>query len=356
MTEYLLINPPHGRKSLTSYNKVVGTVNEQDIENYNKIYEKFKDNKLKPNLTINISSLSEFPSYKLKNHIEENNLNITISRKLKTITTILLNHSFINQYYTSNDTSYRKLNLKDKYYCVPLPYLLSNYKKYIKSEDYSSIGKLDKKLMHIDHCLISDEILEDFIKIDTSFNSITQFSSITGKLMYTDWGYKKASENLEFFKNLTNYIEENNLDVIFDESISDNINKESVIDLDTFKILFNMLASTDANNHIIAQELISNHDFELSKPYILFLAARFGYLRNKSTNNKNWGIMYKNIVKHKELISKYWSSRSTIEDVDYFIEKFSSRYPQYKQIICDCLITHLNHQYKTDLIKEIHSL
>jgi hypothetical protein len=73
-----------------SYYSYTGNITKEDIEQYSIIYDKFKDNKLKDNSSINISSLSEFPSYKLKNYINENNLNISITRKVEKINTIIL--------------------------------------------------------------------------------------------------------------------------------------------------------------------------------------------------------------------------------------------------------------------------
>jgi hypothetical protein len=330
----------------SSYSSYAGVINKKDTEQWNKIYNKFKDNKLKLNSSVNISSLSEFPSYKLKNYIEENNLNIAITRKAGKINTIILNNSFINQSY------FPKPKIQnDTYYCIPYSYIMDNFGKYNTSEYY------DLTNIPTEFFLIKPNRLFEFINIDSKFNSLSEFPIIEGELISLGHGSKKAGENLEFFKNLDKYIEENNLDIVFDESISSEINKESVIDLETFETLFNMLSSKDVNNHIIAQELISNHDFELSKPYILFLATIFKFLRNKSSNNKNWGITYKQIIKYKSLISTYWTSHGdSINNIDFFIKNFTLEYPQYKQTICNCMVVYLNHRFGTDLIKEIHSL
>jgi hypothetical protein len=356
MKKYIKITQSHykSKLSLVSYTDICGWITKEHIEQYNKIYGKFKDNKLTSNLNINITSLSEFPSYKLKNYIEENNLNINITRKAKAFNTILLNNSLINQLYLT-ESSYPTLKLTDKHYCIPYSFIKTTYAKYIDDAVYRSISKSSDT----DYCLIDENMLiNDLIPIDNKFSLITEFPIIEGKLINITWGNKKANQGLEFFTNLANHIEENNLNVIFDESISNEINKESVIDLGVFQILFNMLASDDVNNHIVAQELISNHDFELSKPYILFLASKFKLLRNKSSNNKNWGMTYKHISKYKDLTTKYWSSRSAndLDDVYFFLQNFIPKYPQYKQIVCDCLTIYLNHKLKADLIKEIHSL
>jgi hypothetical protein len=328
------------------YQSYAGVINKEDTKQYNEIYNKFKDNKLKLNSFVNISSLSEFPSYKLKNYINENNLNITITRKIEKIDTIILNNSFINQSYLN--PSEKNINL---YYCIPYSYIIDNYKKY-DTDEYYNLAKNPTE-----YYLIEINKLYEFINIDNKFSSLSEFPIIEGVLISSGHGSKKASENIDFFKNLTKYIEENNLDVVFDESISNEINKESIIDLEVFKILFSMLSSEDINNHTIAQELISNHDFESSKPYILFLATIFKTLRNKSSNNKNWGITYKQIIEYKSLIATYWTSHSdAIDNVDYFIKNFTTKYPQYKQTICDCMVVYLNYRFKIDLIKEIHSL
>ena len=329
------------------YSSYAGTIDKKDNEQYNEIYNKFKDNKLKLNSFVNISPLSEFPSYKLKNYIEENNLNITISRKAGKINTIILNNSFINQSYFSNSKTQ-----DDSYYCIPYSYIIDNYLKYNDDSDWYDLKKAPSEFL-----LIRTDRLYEFININSKFNLLSEFPIIKGQLISLGHGSKKAGENLDFFKNLNKYIEDNNLDIVFDESISSEINKESVIDLEIFETLFNMLSSKDINNHIIAQELISNHDFESSKPYVLFLATIFKFLRNKSSNNKNWGITYKQIIKYKSLISTYWTGHGdSINNIDFFIKNFTLEYPQYKQTICDCMVVYFNHRFETDLIKEIHSL
>jgi len=332
-----------------SYYSYTGNITKEDIEQYSIIYDKFKDNKLKDNSSINISSLSEFPSYKLKNYINENNLNISITRKVEKINTIILSNSFINRSYF--DDYEIKNNINKSYYCIPYSYIVTNYKKY----DREKHGNFSEN--SADYYLIPTNKLHEFIALDNKFSLLSEFPVINGILISSSWGSKKAGENINFFKNLTKYIEENNLDIVFDESISNEINKESIIDLEIFKILFNMLSSEDINNHTIAQELISNHDFELSKPYILFLATAFKTLRNKSNSNKNWGITYNQIIKYKQVIAIYWTGHSdNINNMDHFIKNFTTEYPQYKQIICDCMAIYLNHRFKTDLIKEMHSL
>ena len=78
----------------------------------------------------------------------------------------------------------------------------------------------------------------------------------------------------------------------------------------------------------------------------------FNFLKNKG-DNKNYHLIYKHLkvlqVKNKYILYK---------DAQYegFIQQIINMFPQYKQIMCDCLTTHLNHLFKTSIIKAIHSL
>ena len=91
-------------------------------------------------------------------------------------------------------------------------------------------------------------------------------------------------------------------------------------------------------------EIIANSEYESSRPYILFLASVFDFLKRKS-NNKNYHIIHNNLWKEESMI--YTNNNTT------FIIKAATMLPEYKQIICDCLKIHLNRVYRSDFIKEI---
>ena len=139
----------------TYYNKISGYVTKELIEKYNKLYQLNKENKLENNTIVNLTSLSNFPSYKLKNYIEENNLNITTARKLDKLDYLIINHEFVQ-------TSYIDHPLKP-FYIITSDVILKNhlFNKYINSDHWRKIDKIGK-----------ESITHYFISINGSQNSL----------------------------------------------------------------------------------------------------------------------------------------------------------------------------------------
>jgi hypothetical protein len=99
------------------WNEIIDVIPKSYKQTYLEFYETWKDNKLKDNSIINISLISELPLYKLKNYIEENNLNIQTARKLDKVDTLLINHEFITKSYYSN-------KVDELYYIIPKEFIL----------------------------------------------------------------------------------------------------------------------------------------------------------------------------------------------------------------------------------------
>jgi len=317
------------------------------IDQYHILHDKFKDTQLKNNTSVYITPLSRYPAFKLKNHSEVNKLGITTTRKIKEIDALILDHEFITEYY---------LNIKIKEYLViPHSFLVANFSEFILDIEHSYYYSIADPAFAKEYYLLEPSRVKEFTAKDYKFNALLQLPTIKGAVIDSSHGNKKANESVPLFCNLTNLVDQYDLEIIFDSTINKEINKDLVIDLDTFKTIFNMLVSEDESNHPIAKELISNCDFETSKPYILFLATLFSSLRNKSSNSRNWVTCYTQIYKYRNYINKYFSSRNNLEptDVDRFIQLFIQDYPQHKQIMGDCLTVYLNFRFKTDLIKEI---
>lgn len=327
---------------------------------YEKLYQKHKDNKLKHNTTVYLTPLSSFPSYKLKNYIEENNLNIKTARKTEKLDTLIINDTFIKESY------FTKIINEDveKYYTIPYDVIAKDFSTFIDTnkDSYNNILKIssyhltkkDKREGNstAKSFIISEKNLTNAIKYNKAFSVLLNYPTTTGELLNQYHGNKKACDNLEFLYKIFDLIEKNNLDVVFDDNINSETNKDTVVDLEMFQTLYSMLNSTDKGNWRIAREIIANCDFELSKPYILFLAKTFNFLKNKG-DNKNYQIIHEHLkVLDKNKIG-FLHKHATYES---FIQQIINMFPQYKQIMCDCLTTHLNHLFKISIIKAIHSL
>ena len=326
------------------WNTADGILPETSMKEYLDLYERFKDNKLTDNTTVYLTPLSSVPGYKFKNFIEENKLNISTARKLDKLDTLIISDELIKEYYIKKEKDI------DKYYIIPYDTIVNEFSKYVSKDSRWSDIRYDNtyrnEKVKVDGYIMSEEQITGSIIFDPKFKSLLNYPSVTGYLITHSHGNKKAVDNYEFFMNLTNIVNKHKLDIVFDTHINNEANKDTIIDLDTFKTLFNMLSSEDKDNWSIAREIIANSNFEESKPYILFLFNRFALLRNKS-DNKNYRLV------HQLIVSDY--KFSTTYEYDKFITDITTKYPQYKQIICNCLTVQLNSLFRTDLIKEIQS-
>ena len=343
----------------TNWNQTADIVSKDLYLKYEKLYQKYKDNKLKPNTTVYLTPLSSFPSYKLKNYIEENKLNIKMARKTKKLDTLIISNDFIKEAYFSIILTKQT----QKYYTIPYDVIAKDFSSFInKSREHDDILKtpsyhLTKKdkineNFYPSSFIMSEKNLTDAVKYNKAFSVLLNYPSTTGELIKKSHGNKKAYDHLEFFYNMFDLVEKNKLDIVFDDSINSAANKDTVIDLEMFQTLYGMLASTDNSNWNIAREIIANCDFKSSKPYVLFLVKIFDSLKKKSSNI-NYHLIHKKIFTTNSKMQAVLNKWNTYES---FIQEMSKVYPTQNQIMCDCLTIHLNHLFKTSIIKSIHSL
>lgn len=343
-----------------SYSSIINITSESIYHEYEKLYQKFKDNKLRSNTTVYLTPLSSFPSYKLKNYIEENKLNIKTARKIEKLDTLVINDSFIREAYFSN---IQKEKAK-KYYEIPYDVIAKDFSSFINKDDnYGNILRMSqynltkkqkqKGISKPESFIMSEENINSAIKQNKVFIKLLDFPSTTGELLVSTHGNKSACDNVEFLHKLFDLVEKNNLDVVFDNNINSEVNKEISIDLEMFDTLYGMLASTDKSNWVIAREIIANCDFESSKPYVLFLSNIFNFLKIKG-DNKNYHLIHKQIREIDKKSPYHFLDKHA--QYDKFIQAIVGKFPEYKQHMCDCLTTHLNHLFKTSIIKSIHSL
>ena len=96
-----------------------------------------KNAKLEDNETVYISPISELPSYKLKNYIEENKLNINTARKIEKLDTIVISESFLRKNYLNiKKYDYNKgkwITDSETFLIFPISTIVDNpnFKKYI---------------------------------------------------------------------------------------------------------------------------------------------------------------------------------------------------------------------------------
>jgi hypothetical protein len=330
-------------KLFSGWKCIYGYVKEDTIDKYKELYELSNNNKLENNTVVYLTPLSEFPSYKLKNYIEENKLNITTARKLDKIDTLIINHDFIMSSYS---------NEFENYYIIPSETILesSYFQKYINnSSQYYQIHEVNKKL--VTHYFISEEDYQQLISLDSEFSVIKEYPLIKCFLIGNDWGNKKAADNVDFFLDLFNKIEKYNLKVIFDHNISDVVNEGLSIDEDVFENILNMITSQDESNISLAKEIIANMEFESSKPYLIYLFNYFYKLNQNNSNNKNYNYLKKQMKKYVHVHSTQNNSSTFNQVLPVLIKE----YPECSQEFMNCFRIHMNAILGKNVIKEIQT-
>jgi hypothetical protein len=334
-----------GKNLFKGWTSIKEYILKDKINQYQNLYELNKNNKLEDNTTIYLTSLSEFPSYKLKNYIEENTLNIKTARKLDKIDALIINHDFISSSYTS-------LEQFSPYYIIPSEVILENplFQKYINNiNDWMRIDEIGKE--KITHYFISLKEYQNCINIDANFSLIKEYPLIECLPISNSWGNKKVADNINFFFNIFDIIEQYNLKVIFDHNINNDVNEGLSIDEDIFENIINMITSEDESNLNLAKEIMANMEFESSKPYFIYLFNYFYKLKQNNSNNRNYNYL-------KRQMKKYTHTSSTKHNptiFDYFLPILIEKHPEYSQDFMNCFKVHINLLFKKNVIKEIQT-
>jgi hypothetical protein len=342
----------------SGYNKLGGIIPTDYKERLDNFINNIdKTAKLEDNETVYISPISELPSYKLKNYIEENKLNITTARKIEKLDTIVISESYLRKNYLNikRHSSKGWVNTSQEYILFPISIIVDNlnFKKYIPKSDhyYYDITHITRKLKAT-HYVVEIDGFKKWIKHDPLFKEILTHKDteiIDGYKLEQSHGNKKACDALNFVLNLLDSIEKHNIKIVLDDSLQEDLNKGLVVDYETFETLYGMLRSSDMDSWEVAKEIIANCEFESSKPYLIFLYYTFPELR-KRTMNKNH--MFVRNALHK-FYDGPMSGRDQSISLDRLIVKLGERCPQYLQQQMSCLVYHMNSLAGKTVIKEI---
>ena len=348
------------------WEKVAGIIPESYKQRYLALYEANKDNKIENKTTVYSTPLSELPSYKLKNYIDENKLNIKTARKFDKLDAVIISDNFIKDNYldlktymwdSQANTSYYVPKQPDNFYLIPAEFIVNNPKFLKYRNQTTSYGQSndiikDRKGDLYTHYIILDKELDNWIKIlDSNFETIKQYSPITGHIITNHHGNTKACKNIDFFLNLIDNIEKYNLKVIFDTSVNNEINQGIVVDFDIYQNLYNMLNSSDAENWEMAREIAANCEYETSKPYLMYLYCSFSQLR-KSNGSTNYQFLKKRLDKEAKLSSYGRNNNPTFAAI---LKHLATQHPDHNQIFLSCFKYQVNMFIGKDVIKEITS-
>ena len=308
------------------------------------LFQESKNNKIKNNSTLWLTSLSELPNYKLKNYIKENKLNISTARKFSQLDNVIISDSFIErEYLTSNYDEYIIFN--------------SPIAKNIILENLTFNSYKDPKNL-LDpnfYLLITSESYNSIIQTNPDFKVVLEDKAtkiIKGYALKRQHGSVKAYDKFDFLIDLIDNIKKYNIKVVLDSSLQEDINKGLTIDYDVFETLYGMLKNNDMGSWELAKEIISNNEYESSKPYLIFLYCVFPELRKSSMNN-NYTFFRKNLNKIyvEKLFPKQYSKLNF--PIEKLIPALVNAYPQYSIEFSKCLVHHLNQLSEKTIIKDI---
>lgn len=316
------------------WSETAGFLTKEFIKEYKQLCENSKNNKIKNNSVIYQTPISNYPVYKLKNYIQENKLDIKKARKWSKIDTIIIDKDILNDFEVAENK---------KFTIIPSKEILSN-KKLVNDDDYNykrSDGFKNVKFFYIG----------ELVSKKDEFKQYSNYEKIEGIEVRRYHGSKKICDNIDFILELFENIKKYNINVVLDSSIDKEINKDTVIDIDIYENLYNMLNSTDKDNWKLAREIVANCEYNKSRPYILFLASVFNTLLNKS-DNKNYHTVHKRLNSEKKYFN-IWDYK--VNEHYHVITNILLKCPEYKSVFSQCLKIHLNNLYKTELVKEIIS-
>jgi hypothetical protein len=350
---------------INGWEKVAGIIPESYKQQYLTLCEKSKDNKIENKTTVYSTPLSELPPYKLKNHIEENKLNIKTARKFDKLDAVIISDNFIRDNFldlkkyvwdSKANKSYYTPKPPDNFYLIPADFITDNSKFLKYRNQTTSYGQsndilVNRKKEPFTHYVILEKDLNTCIQFDSNFETIKQHPLISGHIITNHHGNTKACKNIDFFLNLIDNIEKYNLKVIFDTSVNNEINQGVVIDFDMYQTLYNMLNSADVENWEMAREITANCEYDTSKPYLMHLYCSFSQLR-KSNGSANYQFLKKKLDKEVKL-SNY--GRTGGPSFTAITKHLVTQYPTYNQIFLDCFKYQVNTFIGKDVIKEITS-
>jgi len=306
------------------------------------LFQESKNNKIKNNSTLWLTSLSELPNYKLKNYIKENKLNISTARKFSQLDNVIISDSFIErEYLTFNYNEYIIFNSPTAKNIILENLIFNSYKE----------NSLDPNL----YLVITSTNYDSIIQTYPDFKVVLEDKAtkiIKGYALKRQHGSVKAYDKFDFLIDLIDNIKKYNIKVILDSSLQEDINKGLTIDYDVFETLYGMLKNNDMGSWELAKEIISNNEYESSKPYLIFLYCVFPELRKSSMNN-NYTFFRKNLNKIyvEKLFPKQYSKLNF--PIEKLIAALVNTYPQYSIEFSKCLVHHLNQLSEKTIIKDI---
>ena len=303
-------------------------------DRYKALREKTKNNRLQNDSTIWFSPFTEFPLYKFKDYVDNNNVNITRSKKLNnTVDTVILNDSIIQKYFNIDTTHHRK----DLFYIID--------KKFYDERIKSSVSVGNRRYTNNttqDYVLLSGVQTSN---IKTKIKSdIESFSSIEGYIVGNEWGSAKAFQYTELFEQIINEYEQGNINIVFDTQINNDVNGGLEFDEDLFSTLLDMIGNNDEGNINIAREIIASTNLNESRPYVLYLFHLYpGLVRQNNT--KSW----------KYVVDQFKDDKNRLcyDHLQMFLNVLGTKYPEYIPIIFKLMVIYFNKQWKNEVIKEI---
>jgi hypothetical protein len=217
--------------------------------------EKSKSNTLLATDKVYFNKSSTIPRYKLKDFLERSKIELNRTNRIDYADTLVIG---INTYKT-------------------LIYDRSTTQKYLVIPINDAVNYVSQKASFINDAK-NKGITEVLLRESSADNlniSKNKYPSVNIRCIDNRWGGAKDSDIVESFVYLAN---NKNKKIIFDETLVEACNADTIIDLEMYETLRTMFGSSSKENNEnikLGIEIMSNSDFINSKLFILLLLNEF---------------------------------------------------------------------------------
>jgi hypothetical protein len=249
---------------------------------------KHKPNKLDPKDKVYFTKSSTIPRYKLKEHLEQNKIEINKTNRIASANTYVVGLNAYKTLIYSNDAFGHNTN---KYFVVPVNDIIQYCERGFK------VKAFDRNIT---------EVLVPYSYKDSNHSFATLSNYPTTQIIPVEvgWGAAKANDILESFVYIAN--KSTTPKIVFDETLLEDCNTGIVIDHEIYENLRGMLEGKNKDNISMAMEIMSNSDYNESKLYLLMLLNEFGYRLRQVPKTVNYQSLLNYFIEYKDTMSNNW--------------------------------------------------
>lgn len=318
------------------------------IQQIQQIIKECESNTLTDNSSLYFSKQSEIPRYKLKAYLEEKSLVTQKVRKIEEADIAIVNKKslqnigeYIYKYGLSTLTTLPECE-QEYYYIDPSSLSPDSLLRYAANNNkWADIHYIKTDIKNISERLYVVEEYTDPHFQSKFLKEIHSLPTVKGFVLTKQWGNTKLYDNIEQLFDIFDEYFKGNIQIVFDESLNNDINEGLSLDDTMMENSIDMILSGDSDNIYLAKEMIANCDIEVSKAYMILLMHLFPVFSVKG-NNPNFKILVNSLSQYR----KYYK----IETLQEFLVEIMKDHPELIKDIMKGLNIYLNRKSKTNIL------